>query len=161
MESKVLSGGIENRFLSQFDQDTKDKLQSIFEISQDTQSLELLTQPVHLNEEDKLLSTILARGLREDVDLFIDVLQSAFEHPSMRATYARVGAENGLQMSRVVFAVMIKYSQLTDELEQQITEVQLLDEQQDLEMERPQRIKAIVNEVKQDEDFKKLLHQWS
>lgn len=36
MESKVLSGGIENRFLSQFDQDTKDKLQSIFEISQDT-----------------------------------------------------------------------------------------------------------------------------
>jgi len=56
----------------------------------------MLTQPEKLNEEDKLLSTILTKGQREDVDLFIDVLQLAFEHPSMRATYARVGQENGL-----------------------------------------------------------------
>jgi len=42
MESKVLSGGIENRFLSTFAQETKDKLKPILEISQDTSSLEML-----------------------------------------------------------------------------------------------------------------------
>lgn len=51
LESKVLSGGIENRFLSTFDQETKDKLKPVLQINQDTSILEMMGTSA-TNKED-------------------------------------------------------------------------------------------------------------
>mgnify|MGYP006950269135 CR=1 FL=1 len=55
MESKILSGGIETRFLSTFAQETKDKLKPVLEISGSTKVLEMLQNEATLNKEDTLL----------------------------------------------------------------------------------------------------------
>ncbi len=57
MESKLLSGGIESRFLSTFAEDIKNKLTPVLAISNDMDNLEFLSiNGVSLNVEDKLLA---------------------------------------------------------------------------------------------------------
>ncbi len=56
LESKVLSGGIEDRFISTFAKETKDLLKPVLEISNDTKSLDKLNEEIpKLTSEDKLL----------------------------------------------------------------------------------------------------------
>jgi hypothetical protein len=60
MESKVLSGGMESRFLPTLDKDTKEKLLHTLEISNDKLSLEILkNDSVIPNDEDKLLYKLM------------------------------------------------------------------------------------------------------
>jgi hypothetical protein len=72
MESKILSGGIENRFLSTFAQETKDKLKPVLEISGSTKILEMLeSKDATLNKEDQLLVEVLKPGTSELTDLLL------------------------------------------------------------------------------------------
>ena len=77
-----------------------------------------------------------------------------------RCQYARVGSENGLLMSRTAFAVMVKYSQLSDEFEEMIQEVDILCGQVDPLLSAQDKLKQIRLEIKDDDNFKKLLQQW-
>jgi len=57
MESKLLSGGIESRFLSTFAEDIKSKLTPVLAISNDMDNLAFLSMNGEsLNVEDKLLA---------------------------------------------------------------------------------------------------------
>jgi hypothetical protein len=54
LESKVLSGGIENRFISTFSADTKEMLTPLFTMIDNKEMLEHM-QGVKESEEDKIL----------------------------------------------------------------------------------------------------------
>jgi hypothetical protein len=57
MESKLLSGGIESRFLTTFAEDIKKKLTTVLAISNDMGNLEFLSiNEVNLAVEDRLLA---------------------------------------------------------------------------------------------------------
>ena len=57
MESKLLSGGIESRFLTTFAEDIKKKLTPVLAISNDMGNLEFLSiNEVSLAVEDRLLA---------------------------------------------------------------------------------------------------------
>ena len=45
MDSKLLSGGLENRFVSTFSPETKQKISEILQLSQDNSLNDLLNQP--------------------------------------------------------------------------------------------------------------------
>lgn len=59
IQSNLLSGGIENRFLHQFSQEAQNELKDIIKISQDKRILSMLSETQKENEDDKLVSAII------------------------------------------------------------------------------------------------------
>jgi colicin import membrane protein len=78
----------------------------------------------------------------------------------MRVTHAKVSQEQGLKMSRTVFTVMVKYSQLVDKLEEATQEIEILDGSIDCNLEHKERLREFRAEIKDDDNFKELLQQW-
>ena len=75
IQSNLLSGGIENRFLTLFSPDATSQLQDMIRISQDRKLMELLKEkPVEQQEEDKLVQAIIHEGQNENVDRLIHYL---------------------------------------------------------------------------------------
>lgn len=63
MDSKLLSGGLENRFVTSFSPETKQKISEILLVSQDHGLNELLnvSKPT-LTEEDKVFNDVMTEG---------------------------------------------------------------------------------------------------
>jgi hypothetical protein len=62
IQSNLLSGGIENRFLSLFSQETQEKICEMANISEDKKIVEMMKKRESNNEEDKLLESIIHSG---------------------------------------------------------------------------------------------------
>lgn len=75
MDSKLLSGGIENRHMNIFSKKTKDQMMDILSISGDNTLLELLTVADAKNEDDELMLQAIHAGRNENVDWLIEALQ--------------------------------------------------------------------------------------
>lgn len=111
MESKVLSGGIENRFLPTFDTAAKEKLIHTLEFSNDQNSQDILKKDIIcLSDEDELLQKILRHSEDEGVERLIDCLQICIEHPQAMQPHSKLHGAAGMTVSRAAFAVMIKYA---------------------------------------------------
>ncbi len=162
MESKVLSGGMESRFLPTLDKDTKEKLLHTLEISNDKLSLEILkNDSVIPNDEDKLLYKLMRQSGDEGVERLIDLLQICIENPMARQPHARLHGSAGMTISRVTFAVMIKYSQLTDSVEEAINSIECEFDEQDESLSRVDKLKAVRLNLQNDNNFKKVLQEWT
>ena len=74
MDSKLLSGGIENRHMNFFSQKTKVQMIDILTISNDNTLLELLTVNETDNEHDQILQAIIYPKKNQFVDYLIEVL---------------------------------------------------------------------------------------
>lgn len=144
LESKVLSGGLENRFISSFSQETKDTLKPLFEIiqeiNQDNSLLEHMKQ-VTETPEDHLLQAIMSKGKDEEVDLLIDLLQHSLETMQPMVAHARIGGPQGLRMNRVAFAVTIKFGCLVEDLLSCKEEVLAQRDMLDDSVKGPQRLR--------------------
>ena len=76
------------------------------------------------SEEDKLLQKLLKKDMDPNSDLLIELLQFCIQKNVQACPHARIGGEEGLRMNRTAFAVMIKYSCLTDDIEEVLCEVE-------------------------------------
>lgn len=110
MESKLLAGGMENRFINQFSSDIKKKIKDALLLVKDNTLLELIEVDAQHNDEDELLQKILQSGKDEKADELIDTLQSALQRQMPMVAHARLGGQDGMRLHRAAFAVMIKYS---------------------------------------------------
>jgi hypothetical protein len=70
----LLSGGIENRFISLFSAESLSQLDDLTKISQDQKLLQLMKQKPDQNEEDKLVESIIHQGQNPVVDTVIGYL---------------------------------------------------------------------------------------
>lgn len=76
------------------------------------------------SEEDKLLQRLLKKDMDPDSDHLMELLQFCIEQPIMRCLHASIGGADGLRMNRTAFVVMIKYSCLTDDIEEVLPEIE-------------------------------------
>lgn len=130
LDSKLLSGGIENRYLNRFDQTARDQLKSVLEVSGDYTMHELLEIPAEDEQgeaEDERLLSILEPKKNDFVDKLCTLLQYRIERARPMIQYARIGSVDGLRISRAAFSVMIKYNEATNIFDNLVDEVDMID----------------------------------
>lgn len=110
IQSNLLSGGIENRFLTLFSEEAQQQLEDLVKISEDKKLLEMMKSGGKLNEEDELLDSIINAGKNELVDKLIGYLQQMLERKIPMVPYARLAGVDGMRLSRAALGVMIKFS---------------------------------------------------
>lgn len=74
IQSNLLSGGIENRFVTLFSSNTQKQLQDLIKISNDKQLQKLLNASQAESEEDHLLVSLIQEGKDERIDRVIKYL---------------------------------------------------------------------------------------
>ena len=110
IQSNLLSGGIENRFLTLFSEEAQQQLEELVKISEDKKLLEMMKSGGKLDEEDELLDSIINAGKNEMVDKLIGYLQQMLERKIPMVPYARLAGVDGMRLSRAALGVMIKFS---------------------------------------------------
>lgn len=125
IQSNLLSGGIENRYISLFSQDGLDSLHDLIQISNDHKLLQLVSQKPSQTEDDKLISSVIHKGENVIVDKLIAYLQGFLERKIPMCTYARLGGEDGMRLTRASFGVMIKFSEFYDSFTQMVDNVDM------------------------------------
>ena len=110
LDSKLLSGGIENRFLSMLSKDTVNSLRDLCEITND-QTIKSYLNGENIEEldEDTIYYAVIHQGKDENVDRVIDLLQT---HLEKKHIWGKTGKEEGMKLSRAAFACMLKIAQL-------------------------------------------------
>lgn len=73
LESKLLSGGIENRFLKIFSKENRKALEEIVDVTGDDQIKDFLKSEETI-DEDKILDEIIHNGKNPEVDRIVDLL---------------------------------------------------------------------------------------
>ena len=122
LDSKLLSGGIENRFLPILSKDTVNSLRDLCEITADkTIKQYLQSEPKEL-DEDQVFMSIIYQGKDKNIDRVIDLLQFNMErkHP-----WAKSAKEEGMRLSRAAFACMIKIGQLYTDFIMMVDETEM------------------------------------
>ena len=132
LDSKLLSGGMENRFLGTLTKDTSSQLRDMCEVTGDKVIKGFLAKEAEKIDDDELYLQIIHHGRDENVDRIIDILQFNLERKHI---WAKAAKEDGMRLSRAAFACMIKISGLStdffmlmDELEMKLDTVQVADE---------------------------------
>jgi hypothetical protein len=74
VQSNLLSGGIENRFLTLFSSEAQSQLQDLIRISNDTALQKLLSGKPSTTDQDKLCMSIIYEGRDINVDRVISYL---------------------------------------------------------------------------------------
>ena len=74
-------------------------------------------------------------------------------------TFCRIGGENGTKLTRIAFAVMVKFSGLTSVLEQMLSEVEYASIS--LPEEGTERDKAVLEVLLADQSFDKIINCWT
>jgi hypothetical protein len=99
--------------LTIFSAEMKDELLNYARLIGDGVTVASLTKDVAAAEPQKKLSAIITAGKDEEVDLVIKLLQKIYVKQNMAV--ASLGAARGMTLSRAAFAIMIKFSDLTDD----------------------------------------------
>lgn len=158
IQSNLLSGGIENRFLCLFSQETQEKIEEMAQVSGDKEMVKMMKKGVSKNEEDKVLESIIHSGKEAMVDRLITYLQQMLERKVPMVPYARLSGQDGMRLSRAAFSVMIKFSDyLLDTVSICLDEIDLLSAEYDDAAERDAKIKESLKTIPH---FDALLKRW-
>jgi hypothetical protein len=101
LKSKILSGGLQRRFLSNLSENTKNVIKIMIEYEKDKHLFSDLTNPTPC-EMHKYMMSIIGKERNENVELFIKFLQWNL---LKRNPMAKAGGEEGLMATRCAFAV--------------------------------------------------------
>jgi hypothetical protein len=102
--------------------------------------------------EDQVLEAIINEGKDESVDQAIKYLQLLYEKRKP-IPLARIGGKAGLQMSRIAFAIMIKFSDLLDIFQMIVNAIQIQIELNDDKNE-------IMSIIKEQESSGLIIDKW-
>lgn len=95
-------------------------------------------------EEDTYLEAVITEGKNEWVDILINALQHHLQTKKPFVPHAKIGQADGMRLSRAAFAVMVKFSDLTQELMSSIDEIEMnWDEQEKQVPKILEHLKAI------------------
>lgn len=148
IQSNLLSGGIENRFITLFSNEAQVQLQDLIKISQDKKLLQLLNEHVPKEtDEDKLITAIIHSGENPHVDRLIGYLQNFLERKIPMVPYARLSGVDGMRVSRAAFGVMIKFSEFYDTFTHMVDEVDMQWHMLEGDSEREIKMKEAVKGV--------------
>ena len=75
-------------------------------------------------------------------------------------TFCRIGGDNGTKLTRIAFAVMVKFTGLTTALEQMLSEVEYASISLP-EKEGTERDKAVLEVLQADPSFDKIINCWT
>lgn len=159
VQSNLLSGGIENRFLTLFSQETQTTLNQLIQISHDKKLQSLLhpnaTVDGKLQEDDKVVNAIIYKGQNPQVDRLIGYLQQFLERKIPLVAYARLSGEDGMRLSRAAFAVMIKFSEYFEEFNMLVDEMDMLWAELEIDPEREIKLKEALKSAPHYEQIAK------
>jgi hypothetical protein len=110
LKSKLLSGGIENRFLSSFSKETCQTIENLAAITGDMKLVQYLSK-IEKIDEDEILEAIIHEGKDEAVDRLLNLLQWDLQRKNPTA---KVGGADGMTFSRCAFAAMLSLNQHED-----------------------------------------------
>ena len=119
LDSKLLSGGIENRFLPILSKDAVNLLLDMCEITTDNTIKQYLQGETKEIDEDQVLMSIIHQGKDKDIDRVIDLLQINLErkHPWMKSA-----REEDMRLSRAAFTCIIKFGKLYNDFTMMVDE---------------------------------------
>mmetsp|Transcript_42159 Transcript_42159/g.48927 ORF Transcript_42159/g.48927 Transcript_42159/m.48927 type:complete len:566 (+) Transcript_42159:2966-4663(+) len=107
LKSKLLSGGIENRFLSCFCKETCQTIENLAEITGDKKLIQYLTK-AELIDEDEVLLSIIHEGRDKSIDKLLDLLQWNLLRKNLAA---KAGGKEGMAVARCAFAAILSLNQ--------------------------------------------------
>lgn len=134
LKSKLLSGGMEDRYLSLFNTKALEKIEILNELSRDDKMATLVkqvSQSAVATDEDQILLAAIEPSKNEWVDKLVQVLQHCLFTKRPMVPHARVGGDQGMQLARAAFAVIVKFSDLTLDLVTIIDEVEIMWEEKE------------------------------
>ena len=103
LNTKLFSGGIQNRFLSTFRPSVCQRIKSLAAIIGNNELEKYLTG-VNQNDEDDIIHAIINEGKDLGVDKFINMLQWNLMKTK---PFVKVGGKEGMTLSRFAFAVTL------------------------------------------------------
>jgi hypothetical protein len=107
LKSKILSGGIQNRFLSTFSKETCHTIENLATITGDSTLVKYLEKE-EMIDEDEIYQAIINEGKDPAVDRLIDLLQWNLLR---RNPAAKAGGAEGMTVSRCAFAANLALNQ--------------------------------------------------
>lgn len=167
ISSNLLSGGMETKHLRDFSQESKDQLLSFAEFMEDENLKKALFAQEKSLGTSKLanlmnaasqdpLNSVIVPGTDEETDLTLQCLQYILERKMPMVPFARLGGPEGLKMSRAAFAVMIKFSDLSEDFQVLVDTVNM----QATEEEGPGKLKALADLIKSQPQGDIIIRRW-
>lgn len=157
IQSTLLSGGIENRFISLFSQDGLSQLSDLIKISEDKKLQELISLKASLSEDDNLISAVIHAGENAHVDKLITYLQGFLTRKIPFCAFANIGGQDGMRLTRAAFGVMIKFSEFYDSFCQLVDTVDMEWSMLEGDAERDIKMKEI---IKGAPNYDGILKRW-
>lgn len=161
LRSKLLSGGIENRFLSCFSKEACKTIENLAEITGDNKLLQYLSK-VDLLEEDEFLQAIIHEGMNPSIDKLLDLLQWNLlkKNPA-----AKVGDKIGMTLARSAFASLLSFNKNDDDCSYSniasiIDQLEMTLETLDEDMNQNQKNKQLLEEIKELGDLDPIIQRW-
>jgi hypothetical protein len=118
LQSNLLSGGISLGHLSTYSAESITHLKTHAEILDEKPLIDALNHPA---KEQK--DAVIYAGVDADTDLMIDQLQKSLKKQRMKYPHCLVGGDSGMKLSRAAFAIMLKFSDLSQDFEMLALEI--------------------------------------
>lgn len=121
IKSNLFSGGIENRFLNHFSEETKKSIHHLAVVENDSNLINYVTKD-ELNQEDTTYLSIIQPGKDKTVDQVIDLFQWELVR---RHIWAKSGGKEGMLLTRCAFGLMVKFNQQVDNFEVCVNQMEI------------------------------------
>jgi hypothetical protein len=160
LQSNLLSGGIEPQNLKIFQTEAKNTMLNYAKLIGD-QTLIGCFDSSQSEAKDApgsnytKLEAIITEGKDPEIDLVIKLLQKLNERAQMGIS--RIGGPMGLKLNRAAFAIMIKFSDLSEDLFKIVEELQMLSE---MEEDGPQKDQVLIKALKEIKNADLIIERW-
>ena len=110
-----------------------------------------------LHEDDRVLNSIVQTDSDKHTEKLLKCLQRALETQRPPLPLARVAGANGLRMTRAAFALLIKFSDMLEDLISLTDQIQFFCE---YEAEKAANLDNIITFLKELPSFQSILKKW-
>ena len=161
LKSKLLSGGIQNRFLSCLSKETWETIENLAEMTGDKKMMQYLSK-IELLPEDELMLGFIHPGTNPSIDSFMEILQWNLlkKNPGVKA-----GGKEGMEVSRCAFASILSLNRHEEacsyaNLQTIIDQIEISLESWDESMNENQKNKQIMEDLKELGDMTPIIERW-
>lgn len=161
LKAKILSGGIENRFLATFSKETINTIENLATITGDNKLIKYLSG-VELIDEDEAYLAIIHEGKDPAIDRLINLLQWNLLR---RNPAAKVGGKEGMAVSRCAFAATLALNQHEESCSytnfiMMVDHLELSLDMVDEDANENQKNKQLMEELNSLDSIKPILDRW-
>ena len=161
----ILQGGVEPRFIPSLTQETKDQIEGSFKLTNEARMQKLAQQDaseVVKEAQDVLLGGVIDPAeSKAEVEVTIRLLQQALRTKVPMCPIATIGGENGMNLTRAAFAVLLKCTDNISGFIRLVEDVNF-NLKEHSEADEAAKLKAVVQQFRlvRHPEFEKYLKQW-